>query len=476
MGAVGSQSVPLASQQPLLEADAKVCCRGQFVMESIGNLDDFYHNKSQIATAFGCNTYKAENKSTGTVYAIKTVFKRKIRAINNFKRELTLMKQLDHPHILKLYEIIEDSQNVHIVMEYCDGGDLFDRISKAGSLTEVQAAATMKQLLRAVQYLHENHVCHRDLKPEHLLFESQGPIETNLLKVIDFAHAAKFENGQAFQTKDGTPYYVAPETLRGSYTQAVDMWSCGVILHIMLCGYPPFTGATDSEVLASIRQGDLQFKPDDWKQISGSATDLVRQLLQVNVDERCVAKEAFKHPWIMHTAPGAEAISLQHSVIKNLGKFRERSLLKKAALQVVADRLQEGEIKALREMFLELDANGDGFLTATEITMGLERAGFTQLPHEIQQIIDGIDSDGNGVIDYTEFLAASLDKQMYTQQDACWAAFRVFDRNGDGKISLQEFQHVINNDKLPGEALQQYDRDSDGAIDFEEFQCMMRKT
>jgi len=129
----------------------------------------------------------------------------------------------------------------------------------------------MQQLLRAVQFLHEQHVCHKDLKPENLLFASQEPIETNLLKVIDFAHAEKFENGQTFQTKDGTPYYVAPETLQGRYTHAVDLWSCGVILYIMLCGYPPFTGTTDVDVLANVRKGDVQFQLDDWKQVSTSA-------------------------------------------------------------------------------------------------------------------------------------------------------------------------------------------------------------
>jgi len=448
MGAVCSQPETVASLQLLLEAEEKVSCLGQFVMENIGALDDFYQKESKVAAAFGCDTYKATNKSNGAVYAIRTICKRRIRDIKSFKREVAIMKQLDHPHIIKLHETIEDPQNVHMVVEYCGGGDLFDRISKAGCLTEVQAAVTMKQLLRAVQFLHEQHVCHRDLKPEHLLFVSQEPIETNLLKVSDFAHAAKFENGQTFQTKDGTPYYVAPETLQGRYTQTVDLWSCGIILYIMLCGYPPFTGASDADVLANIRKGDVQFQLDDWKQVSSSATDLVRQLLQVNAAERCVAKEALKHPWIMHAAPGAEPVLLQHNVVENLRRFRERSQLKKAALKVVADRLQDGQITALQKMFFELDTNGDGLLSATEITMRLERAGFTQLPHEIQQIIDGIDSDSNGVIDYTEFLAAALDKQIYTQQDACWVAFRMFDRNGDGKISLQELQHVFNNDML----------------------------
>jgi len=388
MGAGCGQPETLASLGLLPEAEGKV-----------GTLDDFYHKGSKLAAWFGCSTSKATDKSTGAVYAIQTVSKHTIKNINSFKREVTIMKQLHHPHIIKLHETFEDPHNIHMVFEYCEGSDLFDRISKAGCLTEVQAAVTMQQLLRAVQFLHEQHVCHRDLKPEHLLLVSQEPVETNLLKVIHFAHAVKFEDGQTFQTTDGTPYYVAPETLQGRYTHAVDLWSCGVILYIMLCGYPPFTGTTDVDVLANVRKGDVQFQLDDWKQVSKSATDLVQQLLQVNAAERCIAKEALKHPWIMHSAPGAEAVLLQHNVVENLRRFGERSQLKKAALKVVADRLQDGQITALQQMFLELDTNGDGLLSATEITMGFERAGFTHLPYEIHQIIDGIDSDSNGVID-----------------------------------------------------------------------------
>jgi len=228
-------------------------------------------------------------------------------------------------------------------------------------------------------------------------------------------------------------------------------------------------------VLTKVRKGRLHFESNDWKEVSRDAVDLVTQLLQVDADKRCTASEAVMHTWIAETAPAALATQLQPNVVQNLRRFKTQSRLKKAALQIVADRLEEGQIKALRAMFLELDTKGDGLLTSAEISVGLEKAGFTEVPQEIQLILDGVDSDSNGVIDYTEFLAASLDKQIYTQEDACWAAFRVFDRDGDGKITIEELQHLMKDDPSLGEALQQYDRDGDGAIDFEEFQRMMRK-
>jgi len=208
-------------------------------------------------------------------------------------------------------------------------------------------------------------------------------------------------------------------------------------MYIMLSGYPPFTGATDADVLAKVRKGEIHFPPNDWKEVSKDAIELVTQLLRVNASERCTAYDAVSHAWIDQMVPAAPPTQLQPNMVQNLHKFRTQSRLKKAALQIVADRLEGGQIKALRSIFLALDINGDGFLTAAEISEGLEKAGFTEVPEEIQQILDGVDSDGNGVIDYTEFLAAALDKQIYTQEDACWAAFRVFDRDGDGKISIE---------------------------------------
>jgi len=454
--------------------EENVACRGQYIMENVGKIDDFYKKEAKAA-AGSDSTWKATNKSTGATCAINTISKRRIKDVGRLKLEVSIMKQLDHPNVIKLYETFEDATNIHMVTEYCAGGDLFDRIEKQGRLAETQAAAAMRQLLQAVRYLHEQCVCHRDLKPENLLFESQEEIETNHLKVLDLAHAARFDHGQTFKTKSGTPFYVAPETLQGKYTHAVDLWSCGVIMYITLCGYPPFTGATDAEVLSKVRKGVIHFRSHDWKEVSKDAEELVKQLLQVSAKDRCTASEAVNHTWIARTAPAAPATQLQPNVVENLRRFRAQSRLKKAALQIVADRLEEGQIKELREMFLALDTDGDGILTGEEIKVGLDKAGFTEVPGEIMQILDGVDSDGNGVIDYTEFLAASLDKQIYTQEDACWSAFRVFDRDGDGKISMEELQHVLKNDPSLAEALQQYDRDGDGSIDFEEFRRMMRK-
>merc|ERR1712190_118666 len=156
---------------------------------------------------------KARNKSTSAIRAVKTISKAQMKNIERFKQEIAIMKMMDHPNIIKLYETFEDHRNIYLVMELSAGGELFDRIIESGHFTEVQAAILMQQIVRAIYYMHENHVCHRDLKPENFLFTTKEAIDKNLLKIIDFGLSCKFPAGQVLTTKAGTPYYVAPQVL-----------------------------------------------------------------------------------------------------------------------------------------------------------------------------------------------------------------------------------------------------------------------
>merc|ERR1712032_147806 len=367
-------------------------------------------------------------------------------------------------------------------MEIAAGGELFDKIIESGHFTEVQAAVLMQQIVRAIYYMHENQVCHRDLKPENFLFMTKDPIEKALLKIIDFGLSYKFTQNQVLTTKAGTPYYVAPQVLAGKYDQLSDLWSVGVIMYVMLCGYPPFFGETDAEVLSKVRLGNFSFNAADWKNVSEDAKNLIRMLLKMNPRDRYTAEQALNHEWIKNKAPKAGNVSLQSGFVDNLRSFRSQNKLKKAALHIIAGQLNEDQIKALRENFMALDHNGDGLLTAAELKEGLQKAGLKEVPQDLQQIMMDIDSDGSGQIDYTEFLAATLDKRLYLQEDVCWSAFRLFDRNGDGKISQEELKLVLNSDDVAdiagadaiAQLLKEVDGNGDGMIDFQEFMEMMR--
>jgi len=347
--------------------------------------------------------------------------------------------------------------------------------------TEAQAAILMQHIIRAIFYMHENHVCHRDLKPENFLFITKESIEKNLLKIIDFGLSCKFEQNKVLTTKAGTPYYVAPQVLAGKYDQLSDLWSCGVIMYVMLCGYPPFFGETDAEVLSKVRLGNFSFNQADWKNVSEDAKNLIRMLLKMNPRDRYTAEQALNHDWIKNKAPKAKNVNLQENFVENLKSFRVQNKLKKAALQIIAGQLNDNQIKALRETFMMLDRNGDGLLTVNELKEGLQKSGVKDIPPDIQEIMKDVDSDGSGNIDYTEFLAATLDKRQYIKEDVCWPAFRLFDRNSDGKISQDELKMVLGNEDVNNvmgsqieQLMKEVDGNGDGEIDFNEFMAMMK--
>jgi len=254
-------------------------------------------------------------------------------------------------------------------------------------------------------------------------------------------------------------------------------------MYVLLCGYPPFYGDTDADVLAKVRLGNFSFNAADWKAVSEDAKNLIRALLKMNPRDRYTAEQALNHIWVRNKAPKSKGVSLENSLVDNLRGFRGQNRLKKAALHVIASQLEESQIKALRDTFMALDGNGDGLLTVNEMKEGLNKCGLKEIPPDLQQIMEDVDSDGSGVIDYTEFLAASLDKKVYMKEDVCWQAFRIFDQNGDGKISKEELKQMLSNEeetvagqsaKDLAELLQEIDANGDGQIDFQEFMAMMR--
>mmetsp|Transcript_37169 Transcript_37169/g.118283 ORF Transcript_37169/g.118283 Transcript_37169/m.118283 type:complete len:509 (-) Transcript_37169:43-1569(-) len=464
--------------------------KAQFIWDNNGKILDIYTlDKKKIGEGSYGSVCKATRKESGkdgrpkVVHACKTIAKQSMKNMDRFKQEIDIMKMMDHPNIIKLYETFADHRSIYLIMELCSGGELFDRIIQSGHFTEVQAAILMQQIIRAINYMHANLVCHRDLKPENFLFMTKDTtIEKNTLKLIDFGLSCKFQKGQVLTTRAGTPYYVAPQVLNGKYDEKSDLWSCGVIMYVLLCGYPPFFAETDADVLAKVRLGNFSFNAADWQNISEDAKGLIRHLLKMKEGLRFSAQQALEHVWIKDKAPKATNVALENNFVGRLRNFQSNGKFQKAALMMIANNLNEEQIKSLRDVFMSLDKNQDGLLSTAEMQEGLQQSGLKDIPADLAQIMKDMDTDGSGIIDYTEFLAATLDKKQYLQEDACWSAFRTFDQNGDGKISKDELKVVLSSgevDDVAGgqaikEVLTKFDGDGDGFIDFQEFMEMMR--
>jgi len=217
-------------------------------------------------------------------------------------REIEIMKKVDHPNVLKLQEVYETEDVIALVMELVNGGELFYKIVEKGNYSEKDAAKIVKQMCRGVEYLHEQGIAHRDLKPENLLCATDTREEYKPFRVViaDFGLSKAFNSGEALQTSCGTPDYVAPEVIatEGNYDKSVDMWSCGVITYVLLCGFSPFLSSDQKGLFEKIMRAEYDFPDPEWTHISDSAKDFIRRLLVKDRGIRYTATQCLQHPWL----------------------------------------------------------------------------------------------------------------------------------------------------------------------------------
>jgi len=237
-------------------------------------------------------------------------------------QEIIIMRSMEHSNIIRLLDCLHDEANVYLVMELCVGGVITDFIAGSGFFSELQASIVMKQILSAVHYIHETHgICHRDLKPANFLFLTKDPIETNVVRLIDFGLAARVEGQEMLRSRTGTMAFMAPQVMNGNqYDKEADLWSCGVIMYILLCGYAPFAAKTTLGLEKKVARGNFAFD-EEWESVSDDAKDLVKKLLTMNPNERLSAEGALKHTWISQGAPNAPRAALSRGVLSNLQRF-----------------------------------------------------------------------------------------------------------------------------------------------------------
>ena len=235
--------------------------KGMLVQESKGDPYEFYEEVKVLGEGSFGKVYMVRHKISRVLRAMKSIHKDKAQLREEEEKaminEINVLKSLDHPNIMKIYEYFNTEKCLYIITELLTGGELFDRISSSNHLSEKVSKYIMKQLLSAVDFCHENGIIHRDLKPENILIESKEDARNEFftIKLIDFGTSDKLSKGKMCKVQIGTPFYIAPEVLSNSYNEKCDLWSCGVILYIMLCGDPPFYGDTDNEIYASVKRG-----------------------------------------------------------------------------------------------------------------------------------------------------------------------------------------------------------------------------
>ncbi|PIM98701.1 Ca2+/calmodulin-dependent protein kinase, EF-Hand protein superfamily [Handroanthus impetiginosus] len=454
---------------------------GRVLGRPMSNVHSFYIFGRELGHGQFGVTHIVTHRATRQTFACKSIATRKLVTANDFadvRREVHIMHHLTgFRNIVELKEVFEDPHYVHLVMELCAGGELFDRIIAKGHYSERAAAGLCRQIVTVVHACHSMGVMHRDLKPENFLFLSTD--EDAPLKATDFGLSVFFKPGDVFKDLVGSAYYVAPEVLRRNYGPEADIWSAGVILYILLCGVPPFWGGNERSIFCAVLRGHPDFKADPWPSISSSAKDLVKKMLQIHPKERLTVVEILNHPWMREDGDTSDE-PLDIAVLTRMKQFCAMNKLKKVALKVIAENLSEEEIIGLKEMFKSMDTDNSGTITFDELKAGLSNFGTKVSEPEVMQLMEAADVDGNGTIDYIEFITATMHMNRMERENRLYKAFEYFDKDKSGYITIEELEHVLKeynmvDAKAIKEILAEVDTDHDGNINYDEFVTMMRK-
>ena len=462
--------------------------KGMLVQESKGDPYEFYEEVKLLGEGSFGKVFKVRHKISRVLRAMKLIHKDKAQIGEEDEKaminEINVLKSLDHPNIMKIYEYYNTEKCLYIITELLTGGELFDKISSSSHLSEKVSKYIMKQLLSAVDFCHDNGIIHRDLKPENILIESEEDARNEFftIKLIDFGTSDRLSKGKMCKVQIGTPFYMAPEVLSNNYNEKCDLWSCGVILYIMLCGVPPFYGDTDEEIYASVKRGIVEYAEQEWDQVSKDAKDLINNLLVKNIHKRLSAKSALQHRWIKNMDFLNHQINNRDltAIIGNLKKFSATHKLQQATLAfIVHNLISKEDTDILRKCFILFDSNGDGHLDKEEMINGLSLIlPKEEAKREVERIMEIIDVDGNGFIEYEEFLTASLDKKKILTTGNVKTVFRIFDKDDSGKITPDELKMVLGQDAVIDDnvwtqLIHEIDINEDGEISFYEFDKMM---
>ena len=489
---------------------------------------DFYEELSTL----GEGTYGIVKKvclinNKQTIRAMKIISKQNIvkGQTDRLFEEIEILRKLEHPNIMKIYEYYIDPKNIYIISEFCDEGDLLGKLSKLQAMSELVVKFLMGQIFDALAYLHANRVFHGDIKLENIMLyktsrkrmkrftvinrdlyadnKLQNAIENNQeqnsdyvedmsnyeIKLIDFgcSRYLKRKKHNMLSGIVGTSLYCSPEVIDNSYDEKSDEWSCGVLMYILLSGDKPFEGETEEEIFSNVKQYKINFNRDEFKNISDNCLDLMKRLLNPKKQNRITALEALRHPFFTERLNPMKILT-QHKDLSILKKFlkieKYPTILHKVVIAYCSyNFISQEESKRLNELFRFLDQNNQNKLNLNDFKRGFKEANISISNFQLQQIMDLLDTDGSKLIEYQEFLRALCDKDDLLKEQNLKAVFNVIDKDKKGKINLNDIKDfIMGNDKgnLRETALKNFSEKigmtKDSYINFEKFCDIIRNT
>ena len=436
--------------------------------------------------------YRVQNRITDSIRAMKIINKSSTCSEADDKEifnEINILRTLDHPNILKIFEFYSNKESYSIVTELCSGGELFNEIVDKGPFGETYSAYVMFQILSAINYCHNMKIIHRDLKPENILIVDRDKNNFPRIKICDFGTSKMFEKGAVQRKLVGSSYYIAPEVLKKRYDEKCDIWSCGVILYILLSGRPPFGGENDKEIMENVALGKYDLQGSPFNKISKSCKDLIQKLLIMDPKKRISAQDALTHAWFKENKSKELFNQIKdenalRKLLSNLKSYRRDSIIQETALAYLVHNFpQMRDVVNACKLFNQIDINGDGKINKQELLKGLQtKMKSPTLEQDVEEIYKNIDMDNNGYIEYEEFVRAAVSKEKFLTENVLRYAFRYFDKDNSGEITFDEIEAVFKesvsdksnvHDSLK-QIISEVDANGDGVIDFNEFAHIMK--
>ena len=375
-------------------------------------------------------------------YAIKSISKKNLSPsdLEDLIKEVDIISGLDHPVIIDFYETYQDEFFFHIVMELCKGKEVFQKIASEGKIEEKKVAIVIHKVLNAIAYCHSRGITHRDIKPENILFETN---ELNSeIKLIDFGLSRKYSADQKMHTILGTPYYIAPEVLKGNYDEKCDIWSIGALTYIMLCGEPPFKGKSNNEIFMKIIKEPIKFNPYKWNNLSENSKNFIRNLLNKDPNKRPNAMEALGHIWF-NSIEISSPKNITQDILNNIKNFRIKQQFKKIVLRYLLSTLNESELKKYKRAFYAIDFKHNGTISKEELIKAFEIGKIEITNENVDFVFKLCDENRKGSLDYTDFLMCAYDKNYLLTEKKLELAFQYFDVDNSGIIEIHDVKDAM---------------------------------
>ena len=506
--------------------------RNSLIVEWYKNPYDLYDELETIGSGgFGLVKKVCLKNNPESIRAMKIIPRNYLlKGINdaNLLEEIFILKNLDHPNIMKLYEFFVDCKNFYIISEFFDQGDLLKKIEKLRTMNQIVVKFIMNQVFSAIAYLHSKGVLHGDIKLENIMlysttkevnqrftminkkldldkdlqrdlnnfykinYKSQkntkkvmDDITNYEIKLIDFGCSKLFSKKKHKKISGiiGTSLYCSPEVVDNLYDEKCDEWSCGVLMYILLSGKAPFPGETEEEIFEKIKKCKYNFDSPVFKNVNDNCKDLIKKLLEPSIHKRIKASEALKHPFFIEEFDTNKALienkdlSLLENII-NIKPYTSKFHQSIIAFLCV-NYINKDEEKKLRKIFRYIDKDGKNILNTKTLEEKLKENGYLLTKEKLDNIIKTLDRDSNGTIEYQEFLAGVCDKESLFSDNNLKSAFNCIDQGEKGYITADDIKNFIFKgkevkNKIFIDYLKQFGMEIDDEINFNDFVFLIR--